>query len=362
MQKEAILKRQTLGRRMHGTWRLTDNATGQLVDEKQQTLAKIPYFNRHGATIHNGTEYVLANQARLKPGVYTREQDSGDFESHCNVLQGDGVSHRYYLDPAKSQFFMRVGQAKLPLMPLMRAFGVSNDELRKAWGPEILAANAADDDPRGLNKLFEKFASSGDKRKTLDDRQKLDAIRAAFGRMKLDPQVTQRTLGRPHETMSAEAVLDTTRKLLAVSRGEARADDRDHLANQVVFGPEDLIAERIRRDYGGARRTLLFKSGLRGNLSAVQPGALNRQVESALLASGLGQAAEEVNALEMLDKQYKLTRMGEGGISNVDAIPSECYDDETEVFTALGWIPWSSVTKSTRLAWSIAKKKMVEMF
>jgi hypothetical protein len=47
------------------------------------------------------------------------------------------------------------------------------------------------------------------------------------------------------------------------------------------------------------------------------------QLEQALLGSGLGQNLEEINPAEILDKQTKITRMGEGGIPSMDAIPEE---------------------------------------
>jgi hypothetical protein len=51
--------------------------------------------------------------------------------------------------------------------------------------------------------------------------------------------------------------------------------------------------------------------------------ALKPQVEAALLRSGLGQSLEEINPAEILDKQYSISRMGEGGIPSTDAIPDE---------------------------------------
>lgn len=322
-QKQAILRRETLGRRLRGTWELTDNATGKVVDKKSQTLARVPFFTQRGTTIHNGSEYVVINQQRLKPGIFTREQQNGDLEAHANVAVGSGTSHRYYLDPANSKFFLKVGQAKLPMLPLLRALGASNEQLKAAWGREIFAANDADDDPKGLGKIYDKFSTAEDKRQNHDDNGKRTAVQAAFARMQLDGEVNSRTLGKYHTGMSLDTVLDITKKLIGVSRREQDPDDRDHMANQQVIGPEDMIAERLSKDHGHLRRTALFKASLRGNLGHLPAGYLNKQIESVLIGSGLGQALEEVNAMEVLDKRSKITRMGEGGIGSTTAIPSE---------------------------------------
>jgi hypothetical protein len=52
-------------------------------------------------------------------------------------------------------------------------------------------------------------------------------------------------------------------------------------------------------------------------------GALTPQIEQVLLGSGLAQALEEINPAEVFDKQSRITRLGEGGIPSLDAIPDE---------------------------------------
>ena len=109
-QKAAILNGLTRGRRLRGTWELVDNASQQVLDSKRSVLMTVPHLTERGTFINNGTEYTLKNQQRLLPGVYTRERDNGEIESHANVLPGKGVSHRYFLDPEKGQFKIRLGQ------------------------------------------------------------------------------------------------------------------------------------------------------------------------------------------------------------------------------------------------------------
>lgn len=358
--KEAILSGQTLGRRLRGTWELVNNETGEVQDRTDKTVARIPYVTGSGTFVHRGNEYAIKNQQRLRAGVFTRVKDNGEVEAHANILRG-GPSHRYFLDPAKGVFYMRLGQAKIPMMPLLKAMGATDAQLREAWGPEIHAANYGANDASALVKLKEKI---------LKDRSaKQEELVSAFNQMELDPEVTQRTLGQPYENMGLDTLLDTSKKLLAVSRQEADVDDRDHLAYQTFLGPEDLLAERIRKDRGGVRRKLLWKLAREGNLSKLPAAVLQDQVDSALLESGLGQALEEINPAEVFDKQTQISRMGEGGIPSLQAVPDEargvqpshmgfmdplrtpeCYDEQTEVMTKQGWKPWPSVTESDEFA------------
>lgn len=320
-QKEAILGGKTLNRKIRGTWQLTDNATGELLDEREAVVAHVPYFTGRGTMINNGNEYTLSNQIRLRPGIFTRRKDNGEIEAHANILPGDGVAHRYFLDPAKGVFKFRMGQANIPLMPVLRSLGATDKQLREAWGPELVQANAQHDNPATLNKVYQKLVRRPEV--DADNMTKQQAIAAALTAMKMDGEVNLKTLGQAYDKVDLDAILATTKKLLAVSRNEQEVDDRDHLAYQTFFGPEDLLSERIRKDYGGLRREVLRRASIAGNLKGVQSGALSKQLQAALLNSGLGQSLEEINPSDIFDKQTKVSRLGEGGIPSIDAVPDE---------------------------------------
>ena len=319
-QKEAEMTGKTLSRRVRGTWRLTDNTSGQVVDENTGTVAAVPYLTPRGTFIVNGTAYTMAHQQRLLPGVFTRRKENGELEAHVNILPGQGVSHRYFLDPETGVFKINIGQAKLPLLPVLRAMGTTDKELREHWGNDIYAANMQEKDSRVIDKLYARIVRGH--RPGVDTTTKAQAVAETLNRMKLNPEVTKRTLGHPYETLSKEAVLNATRKLIRVGREEEDTDDRDHLAFQTFVGPEDVLAERFGKDKTILRQ-LLWKATNKGNLSVVQPGLLTRQLHAALLHTGLGQSAEEINPAELLDAAGRATRLGEGGIPSVEAVPDE---------------------------------------
>ncbi len=319
--KEAVLTGGTLARRLQGTWELADNATGAVLERRRQVVARVPYLSSMGTFTHRGNEYAVVNQQRLLPGVFAREKANSELESHFNILPGEGLSHRYSLDPARGVFKINVGQASMPLLPLLQALGASDKEVRAAWGDALFASNYAHNDGSVVKKLATKLLRRADQEG--DEGTTRQKVAEAFLRMKLNPEVTQRTLGKPYAAVDKDAILTATQKLLAVSRGEAEPDDRDHLAYQQFFGPEDLFAERIRRDHGRLRANLFRKVSTAGGLAGMPSGALTPQIEQVLIGSGLAQALEEVNPMEVFDKQSRVTRMGEGGIPGTESIPSE---------------------------------------
>lgn len=319
-QKKAILTGNSLHRRLTGTWSLLDNATGQPVAQRQATIAHVPYLTDSGTFVNRGVEYTLAHQMRLKPGVYTREKDNGELEAHVNVLPGKGRMHRYFLDPKTGVFKIQVGQAQIPLLPLLKALGSNEQDIRKAWGNDLTAANMEKGDAGTLEKLYQRLVYK--QTPGLDAVAKQKAIADEFARTELDEDVTRRTLGKSYKTLTPEAILDITKKLIAVNRKEADPDDRDAMAYQSVVGPEDLIAERFVKDKQSLRK-LLWKATAKKNLDHVPTGFFNKAINAALIGSGLGSSLEEINPAEIFDHQTRVTRMGEGGISSLDAVPQE---------------------------------------
>ncbi len=318
-ERNALLSGQGLSRKLAGTWQLTDNATGQVLDKRKKTIARVPYVTPRGTIIEGGVDYVTVSQSRLKPGLYTRRQQNGEIETHANV--SGGVGHRYFLDPAKGTFHVKLSQAKLPLLPLLRAFGATDSELREAWGDQILDANRRVNEQMAMGKYYDRLLANRGQPDPSQDR--VQAVLAAFRKMQVDPEISRRNLGTPYASLDKDAILAITKRILAVSRGEAEPDSRDNLENRRFLHLPELMAERLTRDHGKFQRQLLRKAAAKGTLAAVPAGALTGQLRSLIIGSGLGQAAEEVNPLEILDKMTKVTSLGEGGLSGVDAIPAE---------------------------------------
>jgi DNA-directed RNA polymerase beta subunit len=328
-QKTALLENKSLSRRLRGDWELVDNASGQVIDNKRMTLAQVPYLTRRGTFVVNGNEYTLSNQLRLRSGVYTRVKDNGELESHVNLLPGKGRTHRFFLDPKSGVFRIQMGQAKMPLYPLLKAMGMTDKDVRAAWGNDLTAVNMAKDDPQVIDKLYKRLIQRGDP--SADRDSKRQAVREVLEKMELDPEVTKRTLGKGFTNVNAEQILATTKKLLQVSRQEADPDDRDHLAYQNLVGPEELFAERFGRDKMGLRR-MLWRASAQKSLKPVQPNHFTKGLMTALMGSGLGMPIEEINPADIFDQQSRVTRLGEGGIPSLDAVPEEARNVQPSQF------------------------------
>ena len=200
-QKELLMQNRSLNRRLNGTWRLVDKETGQVVDEKKAVIAHVPDVTNRGTFIRNGTEYAVVTQMRLRPGVYTRRKASGDLEAHFNVIPGTGKAFRIHMEPASGVFKMQIGQAHIPLYPLLKAQGISDDQLQKRWGVDLLNANRQKTDPRAVAKAYQRLVRDKEDGETPEV-----GIAREFGRMEMDPDIVQNNIGDWFEKEEEEEV------------------------------------------------------------------------------------------------------------------------------------------------------------
>lgn len=319
--KEAILRNETLKRRLRGNLILIDKQTGQPVSQKTVTLAEVPYLTQQGTFIINGNAYTLSHQFRLRPGIFHRVKDNGEIEAHVNVDPNQGgFTHRYFLEPKSGIFKLSIGQSKLPLFPLLKALGASEEELKNIVGEELYLKNSNTNDPQEWNKLYEKIVRK--KLPGLTPEQKKQAVIEELNKVYLDPEVTTFTLGKPFNRLSKEAILLSVKKLLSLSRGEEEPDDRDALEFQQILGPEDLIAERVRKALPNIRAAL-WKITNTGDLNRWPRDAVTKEFLELMFDSGLGQTPEQTNPLHILDLNYRVSRLGYGGIPSIESVPEE---------------------------------------
>jgi DNA-directed RNA polymerase beta subunit len=151
--------------------------------------------------------------------------------------------------------------------------------------------------------------------------EKIKKIKEFFDKTKLDPSVTQLTLGKEYNHINSDLIKDTATKLIKINKNEVEPDDRDHLLFSKFLGLEDYVNEHINKDAGKVQAKARMKMEQKKNLSWLDAGFFSPQLRSILVSNSLTQNLEGINPLEYLDVAHKVTRMGEGGLSTTDAIP-----------------------------------------
>lgn len=340
-QKQALLGNRRLGCSIAGTWRLTDKKTGQVLDERRDGIIRVPYYTDRGTIINNGNEYTVISQARLSPGVYVRRKQNGELESQFNVANGLGF--RIGLNKETGALNMSVGQGHVPLYPILRAMGVSDEDIRKSWGNEVTTVNAGKFDPRAIEKVYARYAG----RKAdpnLPPTEKAKFISEALAGSGLDPDVVVRTLGLENVTgVTGQVMLRAAQKLLNINRGAEDPDERDNPRFSRYYGVEDMMRERIDKDAGRLTKSMLFRAKRDRSLARIGRNALAPYLDTFLSGSGLAMPGEEANPLSILTQQSRITRLGEGGISSPDLVTPEARNVQGDY---LGYVDFISGPES----------------
>jgi DNA-directed RNA polymerase beta subunit len=327
-QKDALLHGHTLQEPLKGTLVLKD-AQGKVVQRKDDvTLAQLPWFTPRHTFIVDGNEYSVANQRRVRPGVYTRVRGNEELEAAFNL--GRGENFRLSMDPAKGHLYLQYGTTNIPLYPVLRRLGVPDATLNRAWGSgvveqnrSVFASNQAKTD-KALDKLYERLVPEY-RRTHHTPEAKAEAIHESYRNTVLDPEVTERTLGEPFTRVTPAALVKASKKILDVHREGVDTDDRDSLAFQQLLSADDFVRERILLEGRNLTKKAKTKaaSGILDLDRVVPPSPFTRTLRNFVTNSSLASIPTQINPVEILDSATKVTTLGEGGIESERAIPSE---------------------------------------
>jgi DNA-directed RNA polymerase subunit beta' len=296
-----------------------DKETGAKVDTVSgMKLVNLPKLTRRYSFIVEGVEYQTDNQWRLKSGVYSRQRANGELEAQFNLAEGRGFRMDFY--PTKRQFLLRYGTANIQLLPVLRALGMKDEDIRQAWGPKVfdaVAANKTRGDVQKLAKALDyKFAG--------DEEAAAKVIKEQFDKTVLRKDTTALTLGRGFDKVEPDTLLRASTKLLNINRGAEETDNRDSLRFKELWTVEDHIPERIansgKRAQFKIRNNLDRKEKIR---DIVTTDVFNVPVKAFFTTTSLAQMAPQINPLEMQAGFLRATVMGQGAISSDQAVSLE---------------------------------------
>lgn len=141
--------------------------------------------------------------------------------------------------------------------------------------------------------------------------------------MRMSPEVNKTTVGVETDRITPDLLMATSSKLLGISRREQDPDPKDSLLFQRFYGPAEYFAEHVLRDGGKVARSLLWKATNKGKVDFVPSGALDQHISDVFYTSKLAQMIDGSSPLETVDASFKTTRVGEGGVADVQSAPDE---------------------------------------
>ncbi len=313
-QKEALLSRNDLSIPLKGTVTLIDNKTKLPVAQRRTTIMRVPVLSERGTYIRGGSEYSLAFQKRLRPGVYTRKTNQDEFETFIKTKGGSGFN--IVMEPDTGELSFKIYNSKTPMYAVMRGIGMGDDEIKETLGDELFKLNYKPKYQNVLPKLWKKVTRG----KYETDDVERDLI-GEFEKMELDESTTRKTLGSPHKVVNRDVFKSAINNLMATYRGERDVDDRDSFSFQRVLGAEDIFSEAILKDKANVAKNILYKAQYSKDLKHVHANMFKSIPDYVFSGSRLAIALEEINPLDALDGNVKITGMGDGGFGSEQGVP-----------------------------------------
>lgn len=217
-QKKALLNNDFLARRLRGTVKLFDDKTNELLDQRTMTLMRVPWLTQRGTFIHGGNDYVTTTQARLVPGVYGRWTDAGNAEIHINSRPGSGPSLRVQLEPESGQFKLHAGpQSSVHLYSVLKDIGVSDDEMKEAWGEDTLRLNSDNYNPQAIDQAYKQMVPKFAQDMTAPREMRVAQVQDALNRTEVLRGVAERNMPgwKPQPVTKAANVSTDEMRLIA---------------------------------------------------------------------------------------------------------------------------------------------------
>ncbi|MEA1973363.1 MAG: hypothetical protein U9N34_08740, partial [Candidatus Cloacimonadota bacterium] len=318
--KDAFINKKSIETPVKAKFTLSDKDTGKKISTHKINIGSVPVMSRLGTYVIDGNQYTMPLQLRLKAGAYARISEKGETEVFNNVENGRPI--RTQIDPEKQLLKLKIGQGTIPIYPLLKTLDMDDDTIKKSLGDSIFQSNKDVPYDSSVRKTYKAIF-----KETMGDIEEGKArIKEHFGQLRTNPKVNKEHLGESFDTVSPEYLLATAKKVIDITNGSAKPDNRDALRYKEAYGIEDFMQDRL-ENYAGsyASKTKALKNMDKetsiGKL--VDKKGLQKQLKEVFTASQLSRYASQSSPISILNSPFLTTLLGEGGIGSQVAVPGD---------------------------------------
>lgn len=307
---------------VHGTVEVVDVATGKVLVTRKQKITEIPKMTRHNSWIIDGQEMSLMNQWRLRPGAYVKAMEKpGEYEAQFQLAKGKSFDLQ---QEEKGNLYMKLGGRKIPLYSVLKAAGVSDEQMQSAWGKNAFDATKKKAKDKDLQSFYEAWkgqpAAAG-----VNFAQALPELLAGS---QVDPEIVHQNLGVRSPSVNGAMLLAASQKLMDVAAQRTPPDPIDSLRYKELWTAKDHIVERLARStneitqkvQGAFKKPTIVRGILEGNgevlRDIVPPHLLRKPMFFPFTSTSLASTSKQTNPVAMLADRSATTIMGPGGIKN----------------------------------------------
>jgi len=321
--QEKIQNKKSLHSKVYATATIVNKHNGRIEDKKRVYLGSIPYKNKLGTYLIEGSHYTVPNQFRLKPSGYTMIKNNGNIETMFNT--NGGHSMKIVSPQSKDDLWVQVGSRKFNAYDIFKLLGASDEEIKNKIGEKLFNMLKSKSD---FNKTIKSLAEvtkavAVDKANTP---QGIEYIRKSLESGKLNKEATKDLLGVESDKINKDVLMSATNNVVKVKKGERAPDDKENLIYKKVVPAEDLILEGIHKNL----QSELWKK--KAPLNSFNPTKVEQVINEPLLnkaskrfltSSALSRMPEGYNPLQLQQINAEVTPLGEGGVKSTESITPE---------------------------------------
>lgn len=332
---EDELKVKTLNKNLEGSVRGTfilKDDSGNEIDRSRRVLLKFPYKTNRGTYIVGGNEQVVWHQLRQRPGVYTTTKKDS-YETDISFDKGSRIKAIFI--PKTDHFKIEFRNRSYNAINFARSLGIADGEISSALGSGSLVsklfrkAGTSDKETEKLYKALFHWKKDSDLPASYDDMyaeiRQYFSDKSSFG--KHGENVLQENLGLKSDTLNSDVLLGAMKRTLDLARQEIEPDNRDDFRFQYVVMPSDFILksvqdgfERLQTRIQRYLNTKTKKGTSRQRIDQfIQPGVASQDVWNFMGKSQLSEFSEQTNPLHLASSLRKVTRFGQGGLTDHSA-------------------------------------------
>jgi DNA-directed RNA polymerase subunit beta' len=345
-QRKFKMQRKSWQNPIYGDVVITDTETGKVLSKKAKTkLGNIPAITNRFTTIIDGNEYQTINQLRRKSGIYSRVKKNGELESEFNLEKG--YNFKMMLDPETQLFVLIMDNRKYRLWTLLNLLGVLDSEIAKEWGHRLLEVNkkgALNTEVSEITSIYKKVYN----KEPADFDAAQEGLRKYFTEYtKVDPDTTKMTLGESFESVTGAALLSTSKKLLAINKGNDVPDERDSLIFKRLYAIDDLLVSHLDKQKIGIERKLARTMQLKNNVGDILGSStFGKPIKTFFTSGDLSATPPQTNPVTIVEAWRRTTPMGTGGIQSRHSITMETRDVQP---SHLGFLDPTSTPESGKV-------------
>ena len=320
--------------------RLVKKETGE-VAEQEVYLGDFPLMTREGSFIINGAERIIVNQLQRSPGVF--------FEEDTSAVSGSGILYRARVIPERGNWldfevrdnllFIRINRGRRFLATLfVRAMGGLPAELLKEFTnpedkkilEESFKQDGANSEEEALLKTYQKIRPGRplifESVKEVFDKTFKDSSRynlGKVGRFQLNKELGLNTDWEVG-VLQLNDIIGVIKYLLRLNREKKEIKSLDHLSYRRVRRIGDLLSEQLR--IGLTHLARIIQQGMSIQdpdtitpRSLINTRAVRAAVNSFFNTGRLSQYLDQTNPLAELTHKRRLSALGPGGLTRVQA-------------------------------------------